>query len=176
MRKAGVSGYQCPGSFYSLLASAPPVNVGDFRVPSEANDPVVMWMLHAPTPEVTNAISTRDAYRLGRHKLLSMSFEEIEAETINQLEGMFGSAGFDAGRDVEAITVNRWAHGYAYEYMDLHDPDWPEGEAPHELGRKPIGRIAIANSDAEAAAYVQAAIRAARRAVSEVLAQSIFPD
>ena len=171
VRKAGVSGYQCPGSFYSLLASAPPVNVGDFRVPSGADDPVVMWMLHSPTPQVTNAMSARDAYRLGRHKLLSMSFEEIEAATINQLAGMFGSAGFDAGRDVEAITVNRWAHGYAYEYMDLHDPDWPAGQAPHELGRKPIGRIAIANSDAEAAAYVQTAIRAALRAVSEVLSQ-----
>ena len=169
VRKAGVSGYQCPGSFYNLLASAPPVNVGDFRVPSEANDPMVLWMLHAPTPQVTDGMSVRDAYRLGRHKLLSMSFDEIEAATVGQLAGMFGSAGFDADRDVEAITVNRWAHGYAYEYMDLHDPDWPEGEAPHELGRKPIGRIAIANSDTEAYAYVQAAMKAARRAVSEVL-------
>ena len=171
VRKAGVSGYQCPGSFYSLFASAPPVNVGDFRVPSGASDPMVVWMLHVPTPKVTNGMSARDAYRLGRHNLLSMTFEEIEAETLNQLAGMFGSAGFDASRDVEAITVNRWAHGYAYEYMDLHDPDWPEGEAPHELGRKPIGRIAIANSDAEAYAYVQAAMKAARRAVGEVLAQ-----
>ena len=169
VRKAGVSGYQCPGSFYSLFASAPPVNVGDFRVPSEADEPMVVWMLHAPTPRVTNGLSARDAYRLGRHKLLSMSFEEIEAATLSQLSGMFGSAGFDAGRDVEAITVNRWAHGYAYEYMDLHDPDWPEGEAPHELGRRPIGRIAIANSDAEAAAYVQTAMKAARRAVNELL-------
>ena len=171
VRKAGVSGYQCPGSFYSLFASAPPVNVGDFRVPSKATDPMVVWMLHVPTPRVAHGLSVRDAYRLGRHKLLSMSFDEIESATLSQLAGMFGSAGFDAERDVEAITVNRWAHGYAYEYMDLHDPDWPEREAPHELGRKPIGRIAIANSDEEAAAYVQAAIRAARRAVSEVLAQ-----
>lgn len=169
VRKAGVSGYQCPSSFYSLFAYAPPVNVGDFRVPSEADEPMVVWMLHAPTPRVTNGLSARDAYRLGRHKLLSMSFEEIEAATLSQLSGMFGSAGFDAGRDVEAITVNRWAHGYAYEYMDLHDPDWPEGEAPHELGRRPIGRIAIANSDAEAAAYVQTAMKAARRAVNELL-------
>ncbi len=171
VRKAGVSGYQCPGSFYSLFASAPPVNVGDFRVPSKTTDPMVVWMLHVPTPRVANGLSARDAYRLGRHKLLSMSFDELESATLSQLAGMFGSAGFDAERDVEAITVNRWAHGYAYEYMDLHDPDWQEGQAPHELGRKPIGRIAIANSDAEASAYVQAAMKAARRAVGEVLAQ-----
>ena len=47
--------------------------------------------------------------------------------------------------------------------------EWKEGEAPHELGRKPIGRISIANSDSEAHAYVQAAIDAAVRAVDEVV-------
>jgi spermidine dehydrogenase len=52
--------------------------------------------------------------------------------------------------------------------MELHDPKWKEGEAPHELGRKPVGRISIANSDSEANAYVQAAIDAAVRAVGEV--------
>ena len=34
-------------------------------------------------------------------------------------------------------------HGYAYDYMELYDPEWPEGQAPHELGRKPFGRISI---------------------------------
>ena len=53
------------------------------------------------------------------------------------------------GRD-GAITVNRWPHGYAYFYVMLDDPDWPEGQAPHEIGRAQFGRISIANSDAEA--------------------------
>jgi spermidine dehydrogenase len=70
--------------------------------------------------------------------------------------------------DPLAITVNRIPHGYAYEYMDLYDPDWKKGQAPHELGRKSIGRISIANSDSEAYAYVQAAIDAAYRAVGEL--------
>ena len=82
---------------------------------------------------------------------------------------MFGQYGFDPDRDIGAITINRWSHGYAYEYMELFDPVWKEGEAPHELGRKPIGRISIANSDSEAHAYVQAAIDAAVRAVGEVV-------
>ena len=84
---------------------------------------------------------------------------------------MFGANGFDADRDIEAITVNRWSHGYAYEYMNLYDPDWEEGQAPHELGRKPIGRISIANSDSEAYAYLSAAIDAADRAVGERLGE-----
>ena len=70
--------------------------------------------------------------------------------------------------DIEAITINRWSHGYAYEYNSLYDPEWEEGQAPHELGRAPIGRISIANSDSEADAYLHSAIDAAARAVSEI--------
>ena len=170
IRKAGVSSYQCPGSFYSLVATAPPVSQGKFQPPAKVDDPLVMWMIHAAAPPASGDQSSRDLYRLGRHQLLSMSFEDIEAATLSQLSGMFGATGFNAETDVEGITANRWAHGYAYEYMELHDPAWPEGEAPHELGRAPIGRISIANSDSEAYAYVQSAIDAAIRAVDEVLA------
>ena len=170
IRETGVSGYQCPGSFYSLVATAPPVKLGAYQTPSGANDPLVVWGLHAAAPDTNGNGSARDAYRLGRHQLLSMSFEEIESATLQQLSGMFAATGFDPKRDIEAITVNRWAHGYAYEYMELHDPAWPPGEAPHELGRAPVGRISIANSDSEAYAYVQAAVKAAMRAVEEVLA------
>ena len=169
VRKQAVSGYQCPGSFYSLVASAPPLSLGGYEAPTAEDDPLVVWMISAPAPEATGGESARDLCRLGRHSLLSMSFEEIETATLSQLTGMFGSSGFDAKTDVEAITVNRWAHGYAYEYMDLHDPKWPPGEAPHELARAPIGRISIANSDTEAHAYVQSAIDAAIRAVNEIL-------
>ena len=44
-----------------------------------------------------------------------------------------------------------------------------QGQAPHELGRQPFGRISIANSDSEAYAYVQSAIDASIRAVGEVV-------
>ena len=48
------------------------------------------------------------------------------------------------------------------------DPDYAEGEAPHERGRRPHGRIAIANSDAGARAFVDCAIDQAWRAVGEL--------
>jgi spermidine dehydrogenase len=80
-----------------------------------------------------------------------------------------GPGGFDPARDITAITVNRWPHGYAYEYNSLFDPEWPTGEAPHEIGRARFGPIAIANSDAAAAAYTDAAIDQAYRAVEELL-------
>jgi spermidine dehydrogenase len=100
--------------------------------------------------------------------MLSMSFSDYEREVREVLRGLLGPAGFDVKRDVLAITVNRWPHGYAYEYLDLWDPKYPEGQAPHEIARKAFGRVSIANSDAAAHAYSHDAIEQARRAISEL--------
>lgn len=167
MRRGGVSVYQCPDGFFELVSHAPPVTLGNYRASSRPEDPMVMFMGHVPAPEGDGSQSARDLYRLGRTKLMTTPFSVYETEIRKQLTGMFGGYGFDADRDIEAITINRWSHGYAYEYLDLHDPDWAEGAAPHQLGRVQFGRISIANSDAEASAYVHAAIDAALRAVGE---------
>ena len=80
------------------------------------------------------------------------------------------SAGFDAERDIRAITVNRWPHGYAYSPGLLWEPEWKsEAEKPWVIGRQPFGRIAIANSDAGARADTNGAITQAFRAVQETL-------
>ncbi len=84
------------------------------------------------------------------------------------LDGILGSAGFDVQKDILAITVNRWPHGYSYDYLDLWDPEWPEGQAPHEIARRPFGNIAIANADAGASAITNVAIDEAWRAVRDL--------
>ena len=58
-------------------------------------------------------------------------------------------------------------HGYSYEYLQLDDPEWEAGQAPHELGRAQFGRISITNSDSEAHAFLDAAIDAGWRTVAE---------
>jgi spermidine dehydrogenase len=105
-------------------------------------------------------------------ELLATPFATFERNTRDQLARMLGEAGFDPTRDIEGITVNRWAHGYAYTPNSLFDPDWQEEEKPWVIGRKPFGRIAIANSDAGANAYTNEAIDQAHRAVSELLTTS----
>src|SRR6202008_1808935 len=97
-----------------------------------------------------------------------MQFRSSE-RTIRTLRARILPGGaFDPACDTQAITVNRWPHGYAYEYNSLYDPDWPEDQQPCVIGRQPFGRISIANSDAEAFAYTNAAIDQAFRAVTEV--------
>ena len=161
--------YQCPGSYFSVVTKSPPVSLGDYRDDSRGDNPLVLVMLHAPAPRNNGQQNSRDLYRLGRYNLYTTTFETYEKEVKDQLTAMFGANGFDAEQDIEAITVNRWSHGYSYEYNSLFDPEWEEGQAPHELGRAAIGRISIANSDSEAQAYLHSAIDAAARAVNEIM-------
>jgi spermidine dehydrogenase len=65
--------------------------------------------------------------------------------------------------------VNRWSHGYAYEYMRPWDQFWPDGPLPIETARQLWGRIAIANADSGAYAYAHSAIDQATRAVRDLL-------
>ena len=165
---SGIAQHLCPGSFFEAVTQAPPVSLGGYRGGSRSGEPMVLWMAHMPAPRNNGSQTARDLYRLGQHRLYTTPFAVFEAEIKKQLTAMFAAKGFDADRDIEAITVNRWSHGYAYEYMNLYDPDWDDGQAPHELGRKPFGRISIASSDAEGSAYLYAAIDAASRAVGEI--------
>lgn len=100
--------------------------------------------------------------------MLATSFETMELSIRDQFERMLGPGGLDPARDILGITVNRWPHGYAYTPDTLSDPDLPEAKRPHVVGRQPFGRVAIANSDAGAAAYTNTAIDQAHRAVHDL--------
>ena len=80
-------------------------------------------------------------------------FSTFEREIRDQLGRTLGGGGFDPAVDITAITVNRWPHGYAPEWNPLWTEPLPEAELPNVIGRARFGRIAIANSDAGAAAY-----------------------
>ncbi len=165
-QKQGLGVALCPGSWHSLAALDFPVSLGEYRFSTGPDDPIVLHLSravaarHPGTPD--------EQSRLGRFELLSTSFETIEREIRTHLAGMLGPGGFDPAIDIEAIAVNRWPHGYARSPNPLFDPEYEPGEAPHEIGRKPFGRIAIANSDAGASAYLDAAIDQAWRAVGDL--------
>jgi spermidine dehydrogenase len=161
----GIHQIMAPGSYYSYVALDFPVSIGDYKFPSKPEEPAVLFLLRTPC---SPGAPRRDQYRAGRYELLSTSFEKIERNTRDQLQRMLGEAGFDAAKDIAAITVNRWGHGYAYEYDWYSDRDLPPGPRPNVLGRAPFGRITIANSDSAARAYTDAAIDEAHRAVNEL--------
>jgi spermidine dehydrogenase len=167
--KLGVRDVVAPGSYHPYVALDFPVSLGQYKFPSNPEESMVLFMLRTPCKP---GLSQREQHRAGRAELLRTPLSTFERNIREQLGRMLGGAGFDPARDIQGITVNRWAHGYAYGYNPLFDPDWKEGEQPWVVGRRPFGRIAIANSDAGASAYTDAAIDQAYRAVQELIART----
>ena len=146
-----------------------PVSMGDYAFTQNPDEPTVLHGTYVPTvPD--QGLSARQQHTQGRRALYEKSFDELEASIVSQIQGALSPGGFDAARDIAGITVNRWPHGYAYEYNDYSDPEgWGPGEGPHIRGRAQMGRISIANADSSALAYVNGAFDAADRAVDEQL-------
>jgi spermidine dehydrogenase len=166
---AGVSRLYAPQAMFAETSLDFPVSVGGYEFSRDPEQPIVVHMAHVPTAP-GQGLDERAQHRIGRQRLYTTSFAEFETAIGGQLAGALGAHGFDAERDIAAITVNRWPHGYAYEYNELYDPEgWSPAIGPHVIGRAQLGRISIANSDAEAHAYADAAIDAAYRAVREQL-------
>jgi spermidine dehydrogenase len=169
-QKLGVQNVYCPSGYHSGVTLDFPVSLGTYQNPRSSEEPMVLHLTRTPC---SPGGSSRDQHAAGRYDLLSTTFETFEREIRSQLARVLGAGGFDPAEDVLGITVNRWPHGYAYEYNSLWDPDFPPGQAPFEIARKPFGRIHIANSDAAAFAYTNAAIDEAHRAVSELTVKTV---
>ena len=163
----GVQITQCPYDPFQWVSAAPTVTSGGYEPPREPDDPMVVFMMASPTPADGTEGTTRDLLRLGRHKIYASTFDDYEQQIREQLQKMLGKHGFNHEADIKAITVNRIPHGYAYWYQGLDDPEWEEGQAPHEIGRQQFGRISIANTDSEVTPLMNAAFDAAHRAVEE---------
>jgi spermidine dehydrogenase len=166
--KLGVANVSSPGMWHPGIGlnTAGPA-IGDYQAASGSPDEPILVHL-TRTPNKPGLPSAREQHKAGRMELLQTPFEVFEQRIREQFARILGDGGFDPARDIEAIIVNRWPHGYGYEYNPLFDPDWAPGQAPHEIGRKPFGRITIANSDSGATAYSDVAIDQAHRAVGEL--------
>jgi len=165
-QKLGTSSVYAPGGYHSRFNLDLPVSIGEYECSEKPGDPIVVHMMKTPCKP---GLPARDQHMAGRTELFVTPFEAIERNIRDQMERTLSPGGFDPARDITAITVNRWPHGYAYEYNSLWDKFWLEGgETPCEVARKPYGRIAIANADAGAYAYTDGAIDQAYRAIQEV--------
>ncbi len=163
--KLGISDIYAPGAYFFHVFLDYPVSLGEYHAPARPEEPTVVHLIRTPCQP---GLPARDQQRAGRKELLQTPFEKFERNVRDQLQRMLGAGGFDAARDIAGITVNRWAHGYSYEYNSLWDPVLPAEQQPCVIGRQRFGRIAIANADAGAFAYSNGAIDQADRAVKEL--------
>jgi spermidine dehydrogenase len=172
-KKMGIGAVLLPDSFHVGARLTYPINLGDYKSSDNPDQPTMVTLYRYP--HINNqGLTAKQQYRQVRHQLMATSFETIERHVRSQLASLLGNAGFNAAEDIMAITVNRWAHGYAYDlfshslFDQLYD-DYDDPRYPHMRARKPFGRITIANADSAASAMLESAVEQAHRAVSELL-------
>jgi spermidine dehydrogenase len=164
--EAGVHSIYAPGGYHTSARLNLTVDIGDYRSPRSPDEPTLLAMVRTPCRP---GLTEHEQNKVGRAELLATPFETFEREIRDQLRRMLGGTSFDPARDIRAIVVNRWPHGYAPENNPLFDRDEPEGQEHYVRARTRFGRIAIANSDAGAGAYTDVAIEQGHRAVYELL-------
>ncbi|MEE2776548.1 MAG: FAD-dependent oxidoreductase [Acidobacteriota bacterium] len=157
IREIGMGMAMCPGNMHQGVFMDFPVSLGGYEFTKTPDDPCVLMMIHCPYGETPGA-PRLEQFREARYRMLRLEFDDYEAEIRRHLTGMLPQSSFDFDRDVESITVNRWAHGYT-----IAGP----GDSV-ERGRQPFGRITVANCDSAAEADAKAAIRMGWRAVNEL--------
>ena len=174
--KLGISRVSAPTMYHSRVRLDEAVGLGDLRHAERPEEPIVLSLVRYPS---TPGLPRKEQYRRGRQELLSTSFDTWELKIRDQLARVLSGGDFDPARDIVAIAVNRWPHGYSYTYNSLTDPlEWvytASDQRPCVIARQPFGSITIANSDAAASPHTDAAILEAHRAVQEILQRRAMP-
>jgi hypothetical protein len=154
-----ISDIVAPMSFHNRVSLDFPVSLGGYRHPRDPGEPMVLHLVHVPGAP-NSGLDARAQFRAGRRKLLEMTFADFEAKIRDELDRMLGAGGFSSTRDILAITVNRWSHGYGYVANSLFDDD--DYDAVVQRARQRFSRVAIASSDAGARLRVSIAAMRAR--------------
>jgi spermidine dehydrogenase len=164
-KQLGVQQIYSPTAFFPVVKLDYPVALGGYQNPRSPDEPMVLHLVHVPGVP-NQGLTDVEQFRMGRAKLLEMTFDDFEKQVVDQLDRMLGSGGFQSSRDIAAITVNRWPHGYAYYFNTLYG-DEPD-PMPYVTARAKYGNVTIANSDAGWNAFFHEAIDQAWRAVNEL--------
>jgi spermidine dehydrogenase len=168
----GIHRVDCPGSYHHGVVLDYPVSLGDYQFSKSPDEPIVLHLTRVPGEP---GLSAREQFDAGQRDLLTTSFETFERNIRDQLQRLLGPGGFDAARDIAAITVNRWPHGYAYGYDPetdriAFDPNlWPAGKRVWKKASRPFGNISIASTDSASSAMTETAIQEAHRAINDLI-------
>ena len=148
----GAHSISAPMSFHCNVKLDFPVSLGGYRCAHDPSEPIAVHMVHVPSAP-NQGFDAREQFRIGRQSLLTMTFGDFEDRIRDELNRMLGPGGFASGRDIAAITVNRWAHGYAYTANSLFDGPTPPAAPPVD----PITLADLPASVVNQAAHVVAA-------------------
>jgi spermidine dehydrogenase len=142
-----------------------PMIAGDYHPPLHPDRPTILTFymgLYAP------GHSAAEQGMIGRAKLLSASYADIERQLLAQMQRLFADAGFSPERDVAGVILNRWGHARL-----VQPPGWYYGRegkpAAREIVQRGFGRIAIGHSELNGHQSVTGALAQGKRAAEQVI-------
>ena len=142
-----------------------PMQVGDYQPPLDPNEPTVLSFY---TPFFYPGQPLDAQLARGRAELLATSYADYERRILAQMTRLFGAAGFDAGRDVAGIVLNRWGHAYSVPYVGFYGG--AGGTVPRDILRRSYGRIAFGHSELDGLQHYGPAADEGRRAFEQLRA------
>ncbi|MBY8828919.1 NAD(P)-binding protein [Hephaestia mangrovi] len=182
--KLKLSNVSFPNTFYGRMGIAQQRYLGEMVPPRDPSEPMVVGFNTGSNSGIlSNAAMVSelcggnppepgtyvdDQFRMVRAGLIATPFETFERAVRTQAAAALAGSDFDPARDIVAITVNRWGHGFATGRDTLFEPDRDEKVSPIEIAKQPFGRITIANSDAGGVSTAGTAIDEAFRAVRQL--------
>ncbi|NIR43294.1 MAG: NAD(P)-binding protein [Gemmatimonadetes bacterium] len=140
-----------------------PMLVGDYRPPLDPDQPTVLSFY---TPFHRPGLPLRTQATLGRTELLRTSYPEYEGQIYGQMMKLFAASGFDPGRDVAGLILNRWGHAYSVPFPGFFGG--ASGRAPRDVIRTRHGRIAFAHSELDGLQHWGPAADEGRRAFNQL--------
>ncbi|HEX4153727.1 MAG TPA: hypothetical protein VHY75_16090, partial [Steroidobacteraceae bacterium] len=163
--KLGYTACSWRGGFSYTANIVAPMYVGNYRPPLDPDSPTILTF-YVPFNE--RGPTRAEQGKLGRAKLLGTSYREYETQIRSQMVKMFGAAGFDPGKDIAGMVLNRWGHAYVtagpgFFFGDNGKPP------PSDVLRRPVGRISFAHSELSGHQYSGAAAIEAMRGAKQVV-------
>jgi spermidine dehydrogenase len=163
--RLGISAAHWFDGFGFFVNVRQPMAVGGARVPLDPSKPA-MLTLYVGFPQAGVPINVQTA--TARGVLLATSYADFELKVRKQLQEMFGSAGFDARRDIAGIVINRWGHAYIAPQPGFYFGS-AQGPAPLEVLRRRYGRIAFGHCELSGRQSWGCAAQEAQRASQQIL-------
>ncbi len=131
-------------------------------------DPAKPTVLTFYVPYLHQGLPLQAQTIVGRNELFASSYRDIEIKVRQQMQKLFGMAGFDAKRDIAAIILNRWGHAYVAPQPGFYFGK--NGAAtPRDVIREGYGRITFGHSELSGQQLWSRGVEEGERAAKQAL-------
>jgi len=163
--KLGISAAHWFDGFGFFVNVRQPMKIDGVPVPLDPSKPAMLTLYVGFTQSgVPIDVQTSTA----RGMLFATTYADFELQVRKQLQQLFGTAGFDAKRDIAGIMLNRWGHAYLAPQPGFYFGG-PGRPAPLEVIRQRYGRIAFGHSELSGRQSWGRAAQESRRALKQVM-------